>query len=296
MPSASEMGFSMGPTMPDRGGALNPAANSAEGRRIEHSTRPIAEHLWEVIPQSDKGFSMLPPALRSCLAVAATAAVSAIVPAPAGAAEIKAVPTAPGGAVVELGGIIEPGDDARLAAALATTPRPRGLSLSSLGGNVQAALALGEAVRREGLATTVPARGVCASACGLVWLAGTPRAMGQDAHVGLHAAYLRRNGVSVETGAANALIGAYLGRLGFDDRAIVYLTSAAPDEMTWILPADRQRYNIGYDAASAPTPASSAPDDRFLAKPMALAGAIASAAVAAVDRLLGHDTPAAGAR
>ena len=59
--------------------------------------------------------------------------------------------------------------------------------------------------------------------------------------MGLHAAYLRRNGVSVETGAANALIGAYLGRLGLDDRAIVYLTSAAPDEMTWILPADRQR-------------------------------------------------------
>ena len=127
-------------------------------------------------------------------------------------------------------------------------PRPRSLRLSSLGGNVQAALAIGEAVRREGLGTEVPARGVCASACGLVWLAGTPRAMGQDAHVGLHAAYLRRNGVSVETGAANALIGAYLGRLGFDDRAIVYLTSAAPDDMTWILPTDRQRYGIAYDS------------------------------------------------
>ena len=214
--------------------------------------------------------------------------------APCGAAEVRTVPSPAGGAIIELDGIIEPGDDAKLAAALATAPRPRSLRLSSLGGNVQAALAIGEAVRREGFGTEVPARGVCASACGLVWLAGAPRAMGQDAHVGLHAAYLRRNGVSVETGAANALIGAYLGRLGFDDRAIVYLTSAAPDDMTWILPADRQRYGIAYGSSDAPTLASSAfppSADRFLSKPMALAGAIASAAVAAVDRLMGHAAP-----
>lgn len=246
---------------------------------------------------------MLSPALRSCLALAVSAAVSvaasACLSAPAGAAEIRAAASPSGGAAVELVGLIEAGDDAKLAAVLAAGPRPRALRLSSLGGNVQAALALGEAVRRAGLATAVPARGVCASACGLVWLAGAPRALGQDAHVGLHAAYLRRNGVSVETGAANALIGAYLGRLGFDDRAIVYLTSAAPDEMTWILPEDRQRYGIAYDSASAPTlasaPASTPPaDEHFLAKPMALAGAMASAAVEAVDRLLGRGPAASG--
>ncbi len=242
---------------------------------------------------------MLFPRLRPPLPSLAALAVVAALAAPCGAAEIKAVASPAGGAAVELAGIIEPGDDAKLSAALATVPRPRSLRLSSLGGNVQAALAIGEAVRREGLGTEVPARGVCASACGLVWLAGTPRAMGQDAHVGLHAAYLRRNGVSVETGAANALIGAYLGRLGFDDRAIVYLTSAAPDDMTWILPTDRQRYGIAYDSASAPTPTSAVaptPDEHFLTRPMALAGAIASAAVAAVDRLIGHAAAPTGQR
>ena len=222
---------------------------------------------------------------RFPFSAAMLALVAASAAGPCASAEIK---VAPSGGAVELSGIIEPGDDLKLVAALAAAPSPRTLRLSSLGGNVQAALALGETVRREGIGTDVPARGVCASACGLVWLAGAPRAMGQDAHVGLHAAYLRRNGVSVETGAANALIGAYLGRLGLDDRAIVYLTSAAPDEMTWILPADRQRYGIAYESASAPTVASAAPGEHFLSKPIALAGAIASAAVAAVDRLLGH--------
>lgn len=229
------------------------------------------------------------PARRAAMLAAATILS---LPVPGQAAEIRSVTVPSGGTGLVLAGIIAPGDDAKLSAALAGTPRPRRLSLESLGGNVQAALALGETVRREGLATTVPARGVCASACGLVWLAGTPRAMGPDAHVGLHAAYLRRNGVSVETGAANALIGAYLGRLGFDDKAIVYLTSAAPDEMTWILPADRQRYGIAYEpAASATMAAFPATEDRFLSKPMAIYGAIASAAVAAVDRLLGHPAP-----
>ncbi len=210
------------------------------------------------------------------------------------AAEIRPMPTG-ADPTVQLNGVIEPGDDAKVAAALAAWPRPRALSLSSLGGNVEAALAIGALVRRAQLRTLVAPRDICASACGLIWLAGEPRALGQDAHVGLHAAYLRRNGVSVETGAANALIGAYLGRLGFDDRAIVYLTSAAPNEMTWILPADRQRYGIAFDATvGGSAPAGEAPpDEHLLSRSMALAGAIASAAVAVVDRLMGRPPAAA---
>ena len=207
---------------------------------------------------------------------------------PTAAAELRTV-AATGDREIALSGLIQPGDDAKLAGLLDASPRPTSLALSSLGGNVQAALAIGTLVRQRGLRTVVPPRAICASACGLVWLAGTRRAIGEQAHVGLHAAYLRRNGVSVETGAANALIGAYLSRLGFDDRAIVYLTSAAPDAMTWILPGDRQRYGIAFDSEAGPAVASvPASDEHFLSRPMALAGAIASAAVAAVDRLMGR--------
>ena len=237
------------------------------------------------------------PRLRGLLLLAAASLALTSLAFPAAAAEIRTVRAPSGDATLELSGIIEPGDDARIAAAASGRPRPAAVSLSSLGGNVQAALAIGALVRREGLRTVVPARAVCASACGLVWLAGTPRAMGEESHVGLHAAYLRRNGISVETGAANALIGAYLDRLGFDDRAIVYLTGAAPDEMTWILAADRQRYGIAFESAgsAAAIAAAEVPEEgHFLARPMALAGAIASAAVGVVDRLLGRSpSPAA---
>lgn len=217
-------------------------------------------------------------------------------PSPMRAAEIGAGP-AGGEPTLELNGAIEPGDDAKVAAALVAWLRPRAIALSSLGGNVEAALAIGALVRHAQLRTLVAPRGICASACGLVWLAGEPRVLGQDAHVGPHAAYLRRNGVSVETGAANALIGAYLGRLGFDDHAIVYLTSAAPNEMTWILPADRQRHGIAFGSTVGPAAADGPrSDERLLSRPMALAGAIASAAVAAVDRLMGRHPAAVADR
>lgn len=239
---------------------------------------------------------MVPVSFRLRLgAIALTVAFAASCPTEA--AEIRSVSTVGGGTGLELSGLIQAGDDAKLAALLRVTPHPTSLALASLGGNVQAALAIGTMVRDKALRTVVAPRAICASACGLVWLAGTPRVLGENGHVGLHAAYLRRNGVSVETGAANALIGAYLGRLGFGDRAIVYLTSAAPDEMTWILPADRQRYGIAFDAGSAPAVAPSiVADDHFLSRPMALAGAIASAAVAAVDRLMGRHTTTAADR
>lgn len=276
--------------MPDSGSALNPAAV------LLHDTKwkRITVHTGSRLPV--EGFRMVPVSMRLRLgAVAVTVSLAAAWPTEA--SEIRAVPTAGGDARLELVGLIQPGDDAKLATALRDLPHPTSLALSSLGGNVQAALAIGTMVRDRGLRTIVTPRAICASACGLVWLAGTSRVIGENAHVGLHAAYLRRNGVNVETGAANALIGAYLGRLGFDDRAIVYLTSAAPDEMTWILPADRQRYGIAFDAGTSPAVASSTlPDDHFLSRPMALAGAIASAAVAAVDRLMGRHAATAADR
>jgi hypothetical protein len=280
--------------MPEGAGALNPAAV------LRHDTvrKRITIHEGSGSPGPVlfvEGFDMAPTSVRRCFgAVALLAALAAA--RPAGAADIRTVATSPQTAKLELTGLIQPGDEAKLATALGTAPHPESLELASLGGNVQAALAIGTLVRQKGLRTVVAPRAICASACGLVWLAGTPRVLGENAHVGLHAAYLRRNGISVETGAANALIGAYLGRLGFDDRAIVYLTSAAPDEMTWILPADRQRYGIAFESGSSPAVASAPAEEHFLSRPMALAGAIASAAVAAVDRLMGHHPTTAADR
>jgi hypothetical protein len=42
----------------------------------------------------------------------------------------------------------------------------------------------------------------------------------------------------MEAGAANALVGAYLNKLGLRDSAIIYITSAAPTSITWLTADD----------------------------------------------------------
>ena len=65
-----------------------------------------------------------------------------------------------------------------------------------------------------------------------------------NSFIGFHAAYnpsdLR------ESGAANALVGSYLEKLGFGWGTIVYLTSAAPKEMEWLDGAKAEKYGIRF--------------------------------------------------
>ncbi len=84
--------------------------------------------------------------------------------------------------------------------------------LESNGGSLVAGIQIGETIRLKGLQTLVPAGARCASACAMAWLGGTQRFMGPGAQIGLHLAY---NANSEQgTGVANALLGAYLNRVG----------------------------------------------------------------------------------
>ncbi len=65
---------------------------------------------------------------------------------------------------------------------------------------------------------------------------GSPRFMAPRAEIGFHAAFELVEGVAVERGAANALVGAYLSQLGLPQRAIFYVTSAPPTSMRWPTP------------------------------------------------------------
>src|SRR5687768_5163628 len=109
---------------------------------------------------------------------------------------------------------------------------------NSQGGDLQAGIGIGKAIRLKEYWTIVSDRGVCASACGLAWLGGVRRFLFPDARVGFHAASIERDGQTAETGMGNALTGAYLNQLGLSQTAIAYITFAAPDKMTWLSPED----------------------------------------------------------
>lgn len=107
--------------------------------------------------------------------------------------------------------------------------------LDSPGGDVEAGLAIGRTIRERGLATLVPIKYECVSACALAWLGGRIRYMSPKGAIGFHAAYyLGQGGQMSERGMPNALVGAYLNGLGLSDEAIIFITSAPPESMNWL--------------------------------------------------------------
>lgn len=98
------------------------------------------------------------------------------------------------------------------------------------GGDLQTGLDIGSLVRMRGYGTVVLDGQSCYSACALAWLGGTKRIVGTDSHVSFHAAYVLEDGDARESGVANALVGAYLSKLGLKEDAVIFLTSAPPDD------------------------------------------------------------------
>ncbi len=137
------------------------------------------------------------------------------------------------------------------------------IRLESNGGSLVAGIQIGETIRLKGFQTLVPAGARCASACAMAWLGGTQRFMGPNARIGLH---LASNAKSAQgTGVANALLGAYLNRVGLPYSAVVYITQSVPQSVTWLSIADAKRLGIEVSpldsAASVPaqTPARTPP-------------------------------------
>jgi hypothetical protein len=115
---------------------------------------------------------------------------------------------------------------------------------NSDGGNLQAGIEIGKIIRLKSFATAVLNGLRCASSCAFAWLGGTPRFMGQGAQIGFHAAYTVSGGRASESGVGNALVGSYLTQIGLSEIAVVYITKAAPTQLTLLTLQDAQRIGI----------------------------------------------------
>lgn len=116
------------------------------------------------------------------------------------------------------------------------------VAFDSDGGSLIAGLQIGETIRLKNFATLVPDGRRCASSCALAWLGGTSRFMGHRAQIGFHAAYDGESGKVTSTG--NALVGAYLNKIGLPYAAVVYITSASPEAITWLSKSDAEKLGI----------------------------------------------------
>ena len=115
------------------------------------------------------------------------------------------------------------------------------VAFSSDGGSLLAGLRIGEAIRRKGFSTIVPDGRRCASACALAWLGGVERFIGTSGKISFHAAY---DSASGESGVGNAVVDAYLSKIGLPYEAVTYITQAASNEMTWLNISDAAQRGI----------------------------------------------------
>lgn len=164
-------------------------------------------------------------------------------------------------------GVIEYGDDEEFFK-LAEQAERASVILESPGGNVLAGLGIGAEIAIRGFTTLVVDGEGCFSICAVIWASGVRRYMTPNATIGVHAAYRIQNlkdgtSLPVETGAANADIGAFLNELGLSREAIRYFTTASPNDFKFITPDVAQTLSIdvyiqdGFEITSAayrPTP------------------------------------------
>lgn len=136
-------------------------------------------------------------------------------------------------------------DGPRFRSLVSTFEGPTTVVLESDGGSAGAAIGIGETIKQRGFATIVERGKTCVSACAFAWLSGKPRIMDPDSRLGFHGVYIMENGKPVTSGAANAVMGAYLGSLGLPESAIYFVTDAKPEGMAWLTQAKASE--LGFD-------------------------------------------------
>jgi hypothetical protein len=161
----------------------------------------------------------------------------------ANAAEIKTgnsngIPT------ITISGEIEAGDEKTFDHITVFTGLKRVfVYLNSPGGLMDPALAIGKQIAALSSYETVVSQH-CASSCALIWLAGRQRYVFSKASIGFHGVYLADSLKISPDG--NAVVGAYLARLGYSDKAIEWMTAADPNSMQWL--DSKTAKELGVDA------------------------------------------------
>lgn len=180
--------------------------------------------------------------------LALCAALPLVFPHPVEAAEVTVELLEPAEStyVVNLRGEIVLGDDERLHRIVRNLPRGSrvdGIVLSSTGGAVVEASRLAETVRNSRLTTFVASNQTCASACFLVFAAGTRRMASASARIGVHSVSSGGD-ESTEAVAVTTALARDAVVYGVPDSIIGRLLRTPPHEMAWLSHADLRAMGV----------------------------------------------------
>jgi hypothetical protein len=116
------------------------------------------------------------------------------------------------------------------------------VKLTGPGGNLVAGLQIGDIIHKNDLLTWVPEKFECLSICATMWISSQRRWATSTSLLGFHAPVLDGQ----ESGAGGALMGAAYTRWGLSSGLILYLTTAAPDQLIFLTEESAGKYELAY--------------------------------------------------
>jgi len=161
--------------------------------------------------------------------------------------------------VIKIKGEIKTGDDEKFRI-LALGSRRAIVQLDSNGGRLSPALEIGKMIRLRGFATAVQDAN-CSSSCAMMWLAGEPRYMNNFTSIGFHTPFLEgSDGERTSTPRHGAIMGAYLTRLGFSEKVVLFVVTASAREIHWLDKGTADRLGIAVTVQSSLKPSTAISD------------------------------------
>jgi hypothetical protein len=179
---------------------------------------------------------------KASAAVLALGVMAALLPCQGSSAEIKSIADRDGRMTIVITGKISPGDTEAFTAELKQANDAKkivaNVSLNSLGGNLLEGVKLADAVRFGKISTNVEK--TCASACFLVFAAGSTKFANYAALIGVHGASDISGAETVQSEAATVSMAKIAKKLGVPAPIIGRMVVTPPSEMVWLSPADLQ--------------------------------------------------------
>lgn len=161
------------------------------------------------------------------------------------------------GGTLEVTGTIDLGSAERFAAEVeARGEYIKVVALSSPGGSVNDAIAIGSLIREKGFATSVASGALCASSCPLVFAGGTERIAAADAAIGVHQIYARVAAGDLPTGAkaageamsdaqkTTAIITRHLSAMDVDPALWLHALETPPTRLYYLSPEEMATYRL----------------------------------------------------
>ena len=170
--------------------------------------------------------------------------MAALLPLVAVAADIKSTSGKDGQVTILITGQIDPGDADTFSTAIKKANSAgklvANIRLNSEGGNLFEGVKLAGAIRYGKMSTNVGKNSICASACFLIFAAGSTKFASYDARIGVHGASDEDGNETVQSGAATISMARVARELGVPPEIIGRMVVTPPTEMVWLAPQDLQ--------------------------------------------------------